>query len=600
MKKFLKVPICILLLVLTLASLTAPAAAKTVHEYDLASEGILSAYYTVDSANGFLKGVAPGTSLEKLLKVCTPAGITASAETAATGTVLKAAVPGQKPRTLKVVVSGDLNGDAAVTITDMLKIKSAILGKKLSTAAAAAADLNADNTVSITDFLKIKSCLLGLTKLTDASKPTTPGILMMPNSKQKWAEVSQKAVSFSSAAEDIVRVGKNGGLFAGVQEGSAFVYAYNAKGKVIDRILVTVLNEPATITLGQTKLVLTVGQKHTLTPVFNHPLAPAVTWRSSDPAVVSVENGVLTPKTFGKAVVTASLPNGSKAKVAVTVAPPITSVSFDRTLYKIKPGSRRALGLVTVPADTSEELIWTSSNPAVAKVSADGTVTGVAYGTAKITVKGKYSGLSASCTVKICNVKQVAITFDDGPSGYTSTLLDFLKENDLKATFFMVGNRLPSFPDTVRRIAAEGHELGYHSYAHVQQTTMSSDKITQEFQASNRMLKNMTGREFTVWRTPGGGYNDRVLSCVPLPHILWSVDTRDWATLNQDSVYSMIMRYSGDGSIILLHDLYGSSVNGAIRAMREMMAGDYEFLTVTELLSRDGTPPKNSATYMYG
>ena len=113
-------------------------------------------------------------------------------------------------------------------------------------------------------------------------------------------------------------------------------------------------------------------------------------------------------------------------------------------------------------------------------------------------------------------------------------------------------------------------------------------------------MKELTGREFTVWRTPGGDYNSRVLSCVPVPHIMWSVDTLDWKNRNSYSVYSAIMNQARDGSIILMHDLYGTTVDGATQAMKEMLAGDYEFLTVTELLSRKGTAPKPSTNYFNG
>ena len=95
---------------------------------------------------------------------------------------------------------------------------------------------------------------------------------------------------------------------------------------------------------------------------------------------------------------------------------------------------------------------------------------------------------------------------------------------------------------------------------------------------------------------PGGDYNDRILKCIPLPHIGWSVDTRDWETQSSESNYQSI-RKARDGDIILLHDLYSPSVNGAIRAMKEMIAGDYEFLTVTELLSRNGTAPQKHTNY---
>jgi peptidoglycan/xylan/chitin deacetylase (PgdA/CDA1 family) len=202
--------------------------------------------------------------------------------------------------------------------------------------------------------------------------------------------------------------------------------------------------------------------------------------------------------------------------------------------------------------------------------------------------------------VKVCDVIQVAMTFDDGPSAHTAKLLDFLKEHDIKVTFFLVGEMIPYYGEAVKREVAEGHEIGYHSYDHTIQTTISTDRIIQDYEKTSKMLKDLTGAEFTLWRSPGGGYNQRVLDAIPVPHIYWSVDTKDWQTKNADKVCSAILKNATDGSIILLHDLHKTTVEGSIMALQQMIEGDYEFLTVTELLSRDGTPPQPSTNYVRG
>ena len=511
----------------------------------------------------------------------------------------KATPPETKTYSLTVIVTGDLNGDGKVTITDMLMLKSAILGEKLSATAAAAADINYDGKITITDFLQVKSCLLGLSSIS-AGRPsgTTPAdamVLLTPNDSEKWAVAG--AASYASDDETLAAVGNNGTITAQGKEGSTFVYALDENGQVLARRIVTVLNEKLTVALSPSSHRLILGQSVTLNPTFNHPVSPAVSWSSSDPAVVAVDtNGKLTTKGYGKATVTAKLPNGSNAKVTVTVVPPITDISFGQNLYKVKPGSSRTLDVILTPADTGEELVWSSSNTSIATVNSDGTVTGVANGTVTITVKGKYSGIKATCKVKVCNVKQVAITFDDGPSPHTTQLLDYLRQSGIPATFFMVGNRLESYPNIVKQMVADGHEIGYHSYAHVLHSYLDSSTISSDYKTSSKILKELTGAEFTVWRSPGGDFNNRILKCIPLPHIMWSIDTRDWEVLNTETVYRNVLS-ARDGDIILLHDLYSTSVNGAIKAMKEMLAGDYEFLTVTELLSRSGNAPKNSTSY---
>ena len=178
--------------------------------------------------------------------------------------------------------------------------------------------------------------------------------------------------------------------------------------------------------------------------------------------------------------------------------------------------------------------------------------------------------------------------------------MDFLKENDIKVTFFVVGERLQHYAEELKQEVNEGHEIGYHSYDHTIQTTISTDRVKKDYEKTANILQELTGAEFTLWRSPGGGYNQRVLDAIPVPHIYWSVDTKDWQTKNADKVCSAILNKATDGSIILLHDLHRTTVEGSIMALQEMIEGDYEFLTVTEILSRDGTPPLPSTNYQKG
>lgn len=575
------------------------------YTYQPAVEGVVSSYYHIDRENGFITGVAPRTYADKLASVCLPAGAELSADRMATGTLFTVPASGDSPaQTLTVIVTGDLNGDGGVSITDMLILKSRILGTELSAAAEAAADINYDGVVSITDFLKAKAVVLGLEHVVSGrpagTQPEDPILLMCPQTTAKLPAEAAGGAAFVSGDEVLVSVDGEGNVTALGGEGSAFVYALDPEGKLVSRVMVTVLEEKMEVSLNCEACTLLPGATRELTASFNHPFTEVITWTSSAPETVSVdENGVLTAHNVGTAVVSAAIGNGSTAEVNVTVMPPITTLEIEKSLYKVKPGDSRTLVLVTDPPDTQEEFIWQSSDPAIATVSNDGTVTGVDYGTVTVTVTGKYSGLTASCEVKICNVKQVALTFDDGPSIYTDRLLDFLKEHDIKVTFFLVANRITYFKDETIREVQEGHEIGYHSFAHDIQTGLSSERITSDFVKSNQTLKELTGAEFTLWRTPGGAYNQRVLNAVELPHILWSLDTLDWQSLNAKKVCSKILM-AGDGSIVLIHDLHKTSVEGAIMAMEQMIEGDYEFVTVTELLSRDGTPPENSVNYNSG
>ena len=268
---------------------------------------------------------------------------------------------------------------------------------------------------------------------------------------------------------------------------------------------------------------------------------------------------------------------------------------FQDALFKVKNGGTKNLAKM-LTFNTANILTWSSSNTSIAKVDALGTVTGLKNGTVTITVTDSKTGRSVKCKAKVCDLKQVALTFDDGPSIYTKELLDYLREKDVAVTFFLVGDRISSYSSTVQQAAKDGHEMGYHSYSHKMQPQLSDAQIISDFEKSNDLLYDLTGVNFTLWRTPGGDYNQRVLDCIDLPHIMWSVDTRDWDHRNSYKVYESVVN-AKDGSIVLMHDLYSSTVTGAIEAIDEMLEGDYEFLTVTELLSRNGTPPKPNTSY---
>lgn len=592
MKKFFKN----LTFALCLPALLLCSRAKAVENtavYDPSRDGIVSGYLCIDREGGYLTGIAPGTTLGDLNSRSLPGDLTASTETIATGTVLTSPSANQS---LTAILTGDLNGDGEVSISDMLLVKSHILGAELENLAMLAGDVNYDGGVSISDFLAIKSNLLGRSRISfRASDDREPLMLLAPGQTLSWTVA---AASYTCDHTEIATVDAQGMITAGAAEGTTLVYALDETGAVLARTAVTVLEGGLTVTADKDTYALCPEQTLQVGFSLNHPVSAALTWETRDDAVCSVDQtGLLTGHSFGDTVVRATLPGGSYAEVAVKVMPPITELDFENHLYKVKPNATKQTVLSIFPEDTGEEILWSTSDPTVATVSVTGELTGHKYGTATITATGRYSGLTATCSVKVCDVKQVAITFDDGPGPYTPQLLDWLKENEVTVSFFVVGQRLNSYKSYLKRIVDEGHELGYHSYAHKQQTGMTSAKITSDFELTNQTAIDITGQGFTLWRSPGGGYNQRVLDAIPLPHIMWTVDTRDWESRNADAVYNMIMRYTDDGEIVLLHDIHKTSVQGAIRAMEEMLEGDYEFLTVTELLSRNGTPPQPSTSY---
>lgn len=594
MKKFCKNLLALLLMAVVMGMTAASyvRADGTLTRYDPQAEGIYSGCLCVDQEAGVIAGITPGMTLEQLNKLSLPGDLTADAELIATGTVLTSADANQS---LVAVVTGDVNGDGKITISDMLMIKTHVLGTELTGVAVDAGDVNGDGKLSMSDYLMVKTYLLGTDVPFALVQPKTATLILAPGETVAWG---QTGTSYITDKETLLQISAEGLLTAGTEEGASFVYALDENENVTARMAVTVVEGGLQVSLDQAAYSVSMEQSIQLGAKLNYPVSSVFTWETDDPAICTVTpEGVLTGHAYGDTVVRVTLPNGTSAEADVKVMPPITEMKTERTLYKVKPGASKSLGLTMTPAENGEQIIWTSSDPSIATVDGSGNVTGVTKGTVTVTATGKYSGLTATCSVKVCNVIQVAITFDDGPSKHTPKLLDYLKEADIKATFFVVGNRINSFKATTKRIVDEGHELAYHSYSHKNHKNMTTEKIQSDFEKSCDIVEELTGATFTLWRAPGGNINDRVLNAIDLPHIKWTVDTLDWKYRNVDHVYNTILKNTGDGEIILLHDLHKTSVEGAIKAMKVMQAGDYEFLTVTELLSRDGEAPQPNKSY---
>ncbi len=195
--------------------------------------------------------------------------------------------------------------------------------------------------------------------------------------------------------------------------------------------------------------------------------------------------------------------------------------------------------------------------------------------------------------------KLIALTFDDGPSyANTTRLLDGLKARGVHVTFFMVGEMVKNNPSLVKRAWQEGHQICNHTYSHAILTSISDSAIKSELSKTDSALDKAIGYDLNYsLRPPGGGYNDRVLKAAAVPCYYWSVDTRDWESRNATAAYNQFMRAARDGSIVLMHDLYSTSVTAALNAIDTLKAQGYEFVTLNELLVRRGITPTASKIY---
>lgn len=181
--------------------------------------------------------------------------------------------------------------------------------------------------------------------------------------------------------------------------------------------------------------------------------------------------------------------------------------------------------------------------------------------------------------------KKVALTFDDGPSpGYTEDLLDGLKERNVKATFFLIGQKAEANPELVRRIALEGHVIGNHSYSHINLGVLSDEKACDQISHTNQIICDITGTVPQYLRSPFGSTHKNLDCKMDMIEVLWDVDPRDWDIQNTAKIVNRVVSKVQDGDIILLHDGYDSSTAAAFQIIDTLEAEGYEFVTVDELL----------------
>lgn len=198
--------------------------------------------------------------------------------------------------------------------------------------------------------------------------------------------------------------------------------------------------------------------------------------------------------------------------------------------------------------------------------------------------------------------KLIAITFDDGPSANTPTLLDGLEARGAVATFFMCGangsHGVVQHSDLLPRMVALGCQLANHSYTHPNFTKLTAAQIHGQIEDVEPYLYNAVGEKYLeVVRIPGGSNTERIRANVPHPIIIWSIDPLDWRDRNEDIVYNRIMEKAFDGGVILLHDLYKTSIAAGLRAIDSLREQGYEFVTVSELFRRRGIYMQNGVTY---
>lgn len=198
-------------------------------------------------------------------------------------------------------------------------------------------------------------------------------------------------------------------------------------------------------------------------------------------------------------------------------------------------------------------------------------------------------------------VKYVALTFDDGPhKDTTAALLDGLKERGAAATFFLIGTEIAGKEDLVARMGEEGHQVGNHTWSHLRLETAPPETVVYEIQRTDEAIGAILGGSGYWLRTPYGLLPQVGETLLSVPLVKWSVDPRDWESRNKEKIVSAVMADVRPGSIILLHDIYPSSVEAALEIVDRLQAKGYWFVTVEELLRLYGIDPQPGVMYRSG
>lgn len=189
------------------------------------------------------------------------------------------------------------------------------------------------------------------------------------------------------------------------------------------------------------------------------------------------------------------------------------------------------------------------------------------------------------------NKKYIALTFDDGPKAATTNqLLDVLAAQQVKATFFMLGSSAAQYPDTVKRVVSEGHEIGSHSNVHNNLRAMSPEAIKADIQAADKAIFLAGGQLPMILRPPYGAINTQGAQVIDKAIIQWNTDSLDWKLKNTPLIIQHVMQTIQPGAILLMHDIYPTTVAAVGPIIEQLKAQGYEFVTVDQLFNHQEKP----------
>ena len=201
------------------------------------------------------------------------------------------------------------------------------------------------------------------------------------------------------------------------------------------------------------------------------------------------------------------------------------------------------------------------------------------------TTENSLNQTSGRTSVTKVEAPRVALTFDDGPNArYTPLLLEGLRKRNIHATFFLLGENIPENEELLLQMQKDGHLIGCHTWSHVQLDKISPSSANREILKTNSLIYHITGTYPTCLRPPYGAWKKDLELPVTMLPVFWDVDTLDWQSQNPESILDIVRKNVQDGSIILMHDSYDSSVRAALAITDELTEKGYDFVTADQLL----------------
>ena len=249
---------------------------------------------------------------------------------------------------------------------------------------------------------------------------------------------------------------------------------------------------------------------------------------------------------------------------------------------------------LVVPSDKATGMLSDFGIQAQKASTNPGKFTGTTSQPADASLKAKESaGRPSTAVGPDCRVLHcVAVTYDDGPSAMTPQLLNTIKKFKLSITFFEMGNSIMAFPNTARKVAAAGMEIGNHTVTHPNLPAKTPDRIRHELEHNSQLIKNFTGATPLLFRPPYGAHNstvDEVAKDNGMAIIQWQIDSEDWKNRNPEMTYKNVMTaLPYTAPFILEHDIQKASIDAAPRIYQDLEAKGKTIVSVSEMSLNSG------------